>query len=118
MHFLFPSDALNPRLADELFSGQMAALAEAGFSTSLVPDSVLAEGRPLRGVPPGATVVYRGWMLRPEEYGRLAAAIEAAGGVPFITPAEYVTAHYLPNWYPLICDFTPETRIYPADAAL
>lgn len=117
MHFLFPADPLNPRLPDEIFSDQMAALAGAGLSTSLLPDSVLAEGRPLRGIPPGATAVYRGWMLRPEEYGRLAAAIEA-GAVPFITPREYIAAHYLPNWYPLVRELTPETRIYPADADL
>ncbi|NJQ97610.1 MAG: hypothetical protein HC784_08115 [Hydrococcus sp. CSU_1_8] len=25
---------------------------------------------------------------------------------------EYLATHYLPNWYPLIADLTPETKVY------
>jgi hypothetical protein len=27
-----------------------------------------------------------------------------------------LTTHHLPNWYPLLADLTPETRVFPADA--
>ena len=74
LHFLFPSDPFSPRTADELFRAQMSALTEAGYSASLVPDSVVEEGKPLQDVPPGSRVVYRGWMLRPDSYERLVAA--------------------------------------------
>lgn len=91
---------------------------EAGYSASVVPDEVADEGAPLSGVPPGSQVVYRGWMLRPDSYTRLVAAIDGADAIPFTTPEEYVTAHYLPNWYPRVREFTPETRVYPPDDTL
>jgi hypothetical protein len=55
-------------------------------------------------------------MLTTDEYARLVIAIEAADANAFISRQEYLAAHYLPNWYPLISEFTPVTRIYPAEA--
>jgi hypothetical protein len=118
MHFLFPSDTLDPRSPDDFFCEQLAALKEVGFSTSLFPEEVFLEERRLKGIPPGSQVVYRGWMLTANEYGRLVQAIETAGGIPYISQAEYLTGHHLPNWYRLIPDLTPETRVYPVEADL
>jgi hypothetical protein len=103
---------------DEMFAEQRGALAEAGFGASECPDAVPAGARPLCDVPPGATVVYRGWMLNAREYETLAAAIEACGATPLTSPREYLLAHHLPNWYPLLAEFTPETRTFAADADL
>ena len=116
IHFLFPSNPLKASAIEEMFEDQARALAAAGFTVSVCPDSVVQRARPLRDVPPGATVVYRGWMLNAAEYGRLAEAITTAGAAPFTTPATYLAAHHLPNWYPLIKEFTPETRVLPAGA--
>src|SRR4051812_48211522 len=98
-HFLFPSHPLRATAVEEIFADQLAALSHAGFSTSLCPDSVIQDGRPLRNVPPGATVVYRGWMLNASEYHRLTKAIESAAAEPFTPTASYLAAHHLPNWY-------------------
>jgi hypothetical protein len=57
-------------------------------------------------------------MVKSEEYAALARAIEQCGATPFISPEEYLAAHHLPNWYPLLSDLTPETRVYPATADL
>ena len=117
MHFLFPEDPRDRRAPDDLFVEQADALAAAGFTYSLFGD--LRGGRGgVGGVPPAATVVYRGWMLDAGQYGRLAGAIEEAGGVPLISLRAYLSAHHLPNWYPLIPELTPETRVYPAGADL
>ena len=118
MHFLFPRSLDDPKEADSFFADQRAVRAEAGHSTSLLSDAVLHEGRPLRGIPVGATVVYRGWMLNATEYATLVAAITAAGGTALTSPEAYLAAHHLPNWYPLLAEFTPETRVYPEDADL
>jgi hypothetical protein len=115
-HFLFPSHPLKSTALDETFADQHGALRAAGFSASLCPDAVIAGLKPLRDIPPGATVVYRGWMLNAGEYGRLADAIIAASAAPLTTPRAYLAAHHLPNWYPLVEDLTPETRVLPADA--
>jgi hypothetical protein len=101
-----------------MFADQWAALMEAGFSASLCSDAVLDGTKPLRNVPLGSQVVYRGWMLKGEEYAALARAIEKAGATAFTSPREYLAAHHLPNWYLLLSDLTPQTRIYPADADL
>ena len=116
-HFLFPNGSM-PDAPDEMFADQYAALTAAGFTASICPDRVLAGVKPLRGVPPGSTVVYRGWMATADEYAALVQAIEQAGAVPLTIPREYLTAHHLPNWYPLLAEFTPETRVFPTNADL
>ena len=116
-HFLVPNGSM-PDSPDEMFADQYAALTAAGFTASICPDRVLAGVKPLRGVPPGSTVVYRGWMATADEYAALVQAIEQAGAVPLTIPREYLTAHHLPNWYPLLAEFTPETRVFPTNADL
>jgi hypothetical protein len=118
MHFLFPKDPLGRNIPEDFFEEQAAALAAVGFGHSLLGSGVLRRGKGLVGIPAAATVIYRGWMLNAEEYGRLASAVEEVGGTLFTSPREYLAAHHLPNWYPLIPDLTPETRVYPADADL
>jgi hypothetical protein len=117
-HFVFPSDPLDARAVDEHFASQRDALREAGFGTALVSDATFDRGAPIRGVPAGAEVVYRGWMVDGMQYERFASAVEANGAAVITSPAAYLAAHHLPNWYPLIRDLTPETVIFPADADL
>jgi hypothetical protein len=116
-HFLFPNGS-TPDTTDEMFADQYAALVADGFTASICSDSVLAGIKPLQGIPTAGTVVYRGWMATVDEYANLVKAIEQAGGVPLTNLSEYLAAHYLPNWYPLLAEFTPETRVLPPDADL
>jgi hypothetical protein len=99
-----------------MFADQLAAIREAGYSASLCPDSVVQNNKPLRNLPPAATVVFRGWMLNAIEYERLSQAIGSASATPFTSTDSYLAAHHLPNWYPLIAEFTPETRVLARDA--
>jgi hypothetical protein len=99
-----------------MFADQWSALTQSGFTASLCTDAVLAGTTPLRNVPPGCNVVYRGWMVKGEEYAALTRAIEQCGARAFTSPQEYLASHHLPNWYPLVADLTPETRVLPADA--
>jgi hypothetical protein len=94
-----------------MFADQFEAVRRAGYTASLCPDSVIRDDRPLRNVPPGATVVYRGWMLNATEYARLAQAVRDASATPLTSPDAYLATHHLPNWYPLLAEFTPETRV-------
>lgn len=116
IHFVFPRDSADPARPEEMFADQWSALIQAGFSASLCSDAVLAGTKPLRNVPPGSTVVYRGWMVKAEEYAALVQAIEHCGAKAFTSPREYLATHHLPNWYPLLSDLTPETRVFPSDA--
>lgn len=116
-HFLFPVGA-TADAADEMFTDQLAAVGAAGFTASLVPDRVLAGIGELGGIVAGGTVVYRGWMATAEEYAALVRAVRRAGGVPLTDERQYVAAHHLPNWYPLLAEHTPETRAFPPDSDL
>ena len=108
MHFVFPADPLNARSIDEYFAPQRDAFNAAGFTTSVLP----------RGIPAGATVVYRGWMFDADEYRELIATIERANATPLTSLEQYLLTHHLPNWYPLLRDLTPETVVFPEDADL
>lgn len=115
-HFIFPTQPLRSTAVEEMFADQLTEMEAAGYSTSLCPDSVIQDNKPLGNVPPDTTVVYRGWMLNAKEYSRLAQAIGAASAAPLTSPTAYLAAHHLPNWYPLITEFTPETRTFALDA--
>jgi hypothetical protein len=99
-----------------MFADQFAAVQGAGYTASLCPDSVVRDYKPLRHVSPGATVVYRGWMLNAAEYARLAQAVSDASATPLTSTDSYLATHHLPNWYPLVAEFTPETRVLARDA--
>jgi hypothetical protein len=110
LHFLFPSDPLDPKRIDEAFSDQAAAFIKYGIGHSLVNTmEAKFHGR----IPEDSTVVYRGWMLTPEEYEGLNILVTAKGSKLLTSPEEYVLCHYLPNWYPLLKEFTAETLIFP-----
>jgi hypothetical protein len=119
-HFLFPSDPLDPKEADDIFREQAEAMRDLGFGTSLFSLEELQIGNfKLRGpIPHGATVVYRGWMMDAPDYQKLVDFITARGATPLTSTEVYLRCHQMPNWYPLVSDFTAETRIFPADCDL
>lgn len=120
MHFVYPRDPLQPRLPDELFRAEAQAFQAAGHSVSLIDTDALAGG-PARIGPPieaGAMAAYRGWMLTPPEYQALVDSLAGQGALPLTTREQYLSAHYLPHWYPLLADLTPETVVLDPDGDL
>jgi hypothetical protein len=107
---LFPSDPLNPRRADPHFAEEYAAARELGRATALIDHDLAAGGDPASAVskvPAGEDAVYRGWMLRSEEYAALAVALNARGTALTTGPDQYRRAHELPGWYASLEPFTP-----------
>lgn len=105
--FLFPADPLRPRVVDEHFAGQAAAVREAGAQVALIDHDVLVQGRTdasVRRVPPAlGPAWYRGWMIPVDRY----AALAGAGVELLTTPADYRRAHELPGWYADFAGVTP-----------
>lgn len=93
---------------------------EAGFDVSLFSLENFQDGKfeVSSSIPPGARVFYRGWMLSAAEYRKLDEALDGQETPLLVSAEEYLTSHYLPNWYPQISDHTPETRVFPVDADL
>ncbi|MFO1501313.1 MAG: ATP-grasp domain-containing protein [Verrucomicrobiota bacterium] len=120
MHLLYPSSPLTPKQPDEQFAAEVEAVVGEGFKFSLfsLEDFQAGTFRARPPLPDGTTVLYRGWMLTAAEYRSFASAILDAGARLMTDPETYLCCHYLPNWYPLLADLTPETRVYPADCDL
>ena len=114
MRILYPSDPSNPKLPDDPFATEYEVARSAGIPLSLFPFDELDSGR-FRAGPSlitGEQVLYRGWMLPADRYPNLSNAIRAYGCLPFTTPEQYTLCHHLPQWYPLLKELTPETRIF------
>lgn len=107
MQFLFPSSMLNPAQVDEHFAWQ----ADLVDSYALVDMDALTSGfgRAFRRLIPGATVVYRGWMLKEDEYKLLEDALRSQGVNMLTSTTQYATAHHLVGWYDLFHDVTPSS---------
>jgi hypothetical protein len=118
MHILFPSDPFNKKVVDESHAIEYEALCASGLNCALFSPLDFDQGafKPWPSLTPGDSVLYRGWMLMPEEYGRLHAAISINDGVPLTSPDQYRACHYLPEWYSLFRDYTPETIFASRDA--
>lgn len=108
---LVPADPLRPRRLDEHFRAEAVAAREAGLDVAVVDHDALT--RPDRAeqavalVPADGEAVYRGWMLRSEQYAAFAEAL-ARRGVTLRTSAEqYRRAHELPGWYAALAALTP-----------
>jgi hypothetical protein len=118
MHILFPSEPFNKKVADEPYAIEYEAFHRAGLKCALFSPLDFDQGafKPWPSLPPGDMVLYRGWMLKPEEYQRLHAAISLNGNVPLTNPDQYRACHYLPEWYSLFHEYTPETVFASRDA--
>ena len=115
MRFVYPQSLLTPRLPDEAFQDEATALLKAGHAVTLIDSEKLSTPAPLKIIA-SETVVYRGWMLSLIEYENLILSIERVGGLPLSSTEKYLATHYLPNWYQIIPDLTPETVVLSLDA--
>ena len=119
-HLLYPSNPLRPRQPDEQFAAEVDAVRNAGFEISLfsVENLQAGEFRPVPALPRGLDALYRGWMLSASEYEALVSFLVRAEARPVISVENYLASHHLPNWYSMISDQTPETRVFPSDCDL
>lgn len=109
LHFIMPPDGIEPRLVDEVFRPRCKLLRARGYPVSLVDDGVFRGDGALRGIAECATVIYRGWMVKVEEYRHLERSVESLGAsLPTDTEA-YARTHQLPGWYEVLAEFTAET---------
>lgn len=118
VQLLFPCDPFNKRVADEAYGEEYDAARAAGFACSLFSfeDFEAGQFKTQPGLCAGVKVLYRGWMLAPEGYARLHHAIAQRDCAMLTSPAQYRHCHYLPEWYALCEEFTPETVIVARDA--
>lgn len=56
-----------------------------------------------------STLIYRGWMLKPENYEKLYHCLSENNMVLINSPKQYEGCHTLPKWYDMIADVTPKS---------
>ncbi|MDC8756088.1 ATP-grasp domain-containing protein [Janthinobacterium fluminis] len=118
MHLLYPSDPYEKSQVDEAYVEELAAVAALGLSHSLFSfeDFESDKFNPKQALPVGADILYRGWMMTPEAYERLFNAVKSERAQLKTGVVEYRRCHYLPEWYSLCTDFTPETIVADSNA--
>lgn len=115
---LYPNDYFAHRECDPLFSQEYAAATKANIRTCLFnfEEFVFDYSFKIIGqLNRGDAVVYRGWMITPEQYHMLYMCLQRRGVRMVVDPETYNLCHHLPKWYPLISDFTAETVMVSAD---
>lgn len=120
MKFLFPSDVLECKTADESFSSQIQAFKDVGFTTGLfsIENAQMGKKAIFGDISEGDTVVYRGWMLNKADYQLYCRELERIGAIAFTDLDVYLSCHHLPNWVELISEYTPKTIVIGKDADL
>ncbi|MFC5927301.1 hypothetical protein [Micromonospora vulcania] len=110
MTLLVPANPLRPRRPDDHFAPEADAARAAGIDVAVIDHDALTRGDPhhaVTTVPAGGVAVYRGWMLRSDQYAAFADAL-AARSVTLRTNADqYRRAHELPGWYHQLAPVTP-----------
>ncbi|MET7423736.1 ATP-grasp domain-containing protein [Dactylosporangium sp. NPDC005555] len=133
MTLLVPADPLRPRRPDEHFAAEADAARDAGLDVAVVDhDALTSPDGARRGVArvkesgkesgkqggkqggrddgeEGGKAVYRGWMLRAEQYAAFAGALEDRDVTLRTDAAQYRRAHELPGWYAALAAVTPPT---------
>jgi hypothetical protein len=111
---LFCADPMSPLRPDPAYEHEVAAAEALEIEHHLIGFEALVDERnptrAVRRVPQYAESVlgiYRGWMLRPEQYAPLYAALGQRGVTLINDPDAYAHCHALPNWYPLLERWTP-----------
>lgn len=113
---VFCEDPLTSSRPDSMYDAEVAACEALGLDYVVINFEALVDAkRPDKAVRHVTEMempsvgIYRGWMLRPEFYQQLFAALNAKGITLINSPAAYKHTHHLPETYPVIKDFTPET---------
>jgi len=119
---LLPCEPFDPRQVDPDFEPERQAAHAAGLAIALVDHSRLIEGAAAAAVgrtpEEAGAAIYRGWMLRPNQYEVLHAALLSRGVALINTPEEYRTCHYLPESYPWIEGHTPRSVWFRVEGKL
>jgi hypothetical protein len=109
--------------ADDRFELEVLATEELGIESYALPLDYVVLGDAERAVrhlprPAGRTWLYRGWMLREEEYAGLYEAIYERDEELVVDPESFAEATYAPNYLPRLGIHTAPARWTETDSIL
>ncbi|MCL1673986.1 ATP-grasp domain-containing protein [Elizabethkingia meningoseptica] len=116
LYFLFCESLFQDKKVDEDFEDQFAAVKENGFTTLLFSyenlinsDQYTFTTKNIRPIEKLSEIIYRGWMLTPQQYTILYNDLLSKNYKLINSPIEYQNCHYLPDSLQFIKDKTPKT---------
>lgn len=104
--FLYPCDPFDNKKIESTFEEEYNTIKE-NFNVYLIDVDNLESSKNYKNIG-SEQLIYRGWMLKPNDYELLEKKLE---GKLKISTIEYLSHHYLPNWYESIKNVTPESII-------
>jgi hypothetical protein len=115
MNILYPCDPFNKLLPDAEYLEEFTKATQAGINCFLFSLEDLVDGKfkifPKLTESNNYDFLYRGWMLSIDEYKNLFVTAKENKVNLIVDPATYQSCHYLPEWYSLCKNHTPETII-------
>lgn len=122
LNVIFPSSFFHKKKVDEAFKREYSACVETGlYDISFFDYDAWVRSNCLELVcaPQGETkAVYRGWMMKPEQYREFYTALQKQNIYLVTSPASYELMHIFPNVYRCLGSDTASMRIYPAGSEL
>lgn len=119
MTILFPSSYMSGRRVDEAFEGEYEAALEAGLEAILFHQQLWDDKREIwLNSERSGCALYRGWMMKPEDY-RVFHEKLSDNGLDLLTdPAQYETMHIFPNAYKWLVEDTPKALFFSLHARM
>lgn len=103
--FIYPESYDTKNSVDEDYAKEASLIQ--GFSNVCVLNK--------KSIPKNHTILYRGWMLKKDEYLEMEAIVKSKNSKLLVSLDDYYSAHHIDNWYDKMKDLTPETIILPRD---
>lgn len=111
MRVLYPSNYGDVKTVESMYAEEMGyMLAKAGASAVTFSMEEFEAGKFRKyGVIEKDQVLYRGWMMTPNNYKRLYDDVQSCNANMITTPAQYHMCHWIPGWYYEVKDFTAKS---------
>ncbi len=114
---LFPSSSFDTEKPDEDFQKEYAAAVSSGLFEAVLfdydawfqEDKLVVRNAPAEE----RSAVYRGWMMKPEKYGRFYELLLSKNIRPVTTPEQYRLMHVFPNVYEKLKEDTAKMMVFP-----
>ncbi|GAB1157714.1 ATP-grasp domain-containing protein [Paenibacillus illinoisensis] len=120
MIIIYGSSPLDEKKVDESYEEEYQCAKQLGFEVGLINlEELIVNQCPelaikrLRKAPELGAALYRGWMLKPQEYVQLYEALASKNWYLINTPEQYRHCHYLPESYDKIKGHTPKSVWLP-----
>lgn len=115
MAILFPSSYVNKRKPDEEYEKEYTAAVDNEFDVVLFDQEKWDRERIVsinETLVSEDVSIYRGWMMKPEDYVLFSNQLNDLGIALLVTPSEYKNLHVFKDSYPYVSKDAPKTLFY------